>query len=791
MRRRAVVVAALVLVSCAPAAVAGGLTYALWPRPVAKPLVLINTPRHGAEVAIGAATTVEAVARDQDKITRVELWADGLLVEAQNSSLPGGISPFPLVAQWRPPAAGRHSLTVRAFDAEGARAHATIELEAIAEPDGDRDGVADHGDLCPDDLGSPATSGCSDRDGDAIADAEDACPEEAGLPEGEGCPLRSHGDQDGDGVLDGSDACPDRAGSPVLEGCPDADWDGVLDSEDGCPDEVGVAEFDGCPAPGDLDSDGVSDDQDECLWERGLPEFAGCSDFDGDGVRDVDDSCADEPGVSGMGGCPDRDNDGVPDQEDLRPDEPGPPEHHGAPVTGAPDSDGDGLSDDVDFCDSEEGRAEHVGCPPPGEAEDADGDGIADDEELWEVPLSRIYAGAVQRLAVGPGQPVPLVLTRLQVEFRGFAVSGDFVSVACYAYNYQYHDPATRELPIHHYGPYPLEGRSWNIAEELGGRNSFYFQWDNDYSLPVFIECEAYTETGSVDLGEVRLSHLPMEWTGDDITPPRSEGGDEGHWFEVTYRICSVSCELVALEPPTILALVLGGNLGVAWEWEGQEGLIDGFALYVNGVRQGTAPPDARMTYVDFEPACEEGYDLHMTAFRDAPEEDESPPSCAHYLEGIECPRTVRVTFQSLQTYTLPDDEERDDRLGPLFGHFRANGANIGFDYECHEDYVMGGWWLRNNWDYNIAEYLRDCRESPEHYYCPDLNFVDVELGPYDDLTLEAVIYETDGWPGYGYHTVLDGVLTLRPWEIEVGAYTIEDERRDADVTVVLGVWGD
>jgi hypothetical protein len=790
MRKTAIAAAALLSALCCLAALAGGLAYTLWPRPMAKPLVLINWPRHGAEVAVGAATTVEAVARDQDNITRVELWADGQLVEAQNSSLPGGISPFPLVAQWRPPLAGRHSLTVRAFDAAGAQAHATIELEAIAEPDRDGDGVADDGDLCPDESGSQATNGCLDRDGDAIADAEDACPEQAGLSGGEGCPSPGDRDGDGDGVLDGSDACPDAAGSPVLEGCPDADWDGVLDSEDGCPDEAGVAEHDGCPTPGDLDSDGVPDSLDECLWERGLPEFAGCADSDADGVRDVDDACLDEPGVWRLGGCPDRDSDGVPDDEDLRPDEPGPPERHGAPDTGVPDSDGDGVSDDVDFCDSEEGRPEHVGCPPPGEAEDADGDGIADDEELLELPLSRIYAEALQSFAVGPGQAVPMVLTRLQVEFTGFAVSGDFMSVSCYTYNYQGRDPMGA-LPIVHYGPYALEGRSWNIAEELGGRNSFFFQWDNEYALPVFIECRAYTETDSVDLGEVRLSHLPMEWTGDDITPPRSSGGEEGHWFEVTYRICSLSCELVDLEPPNILALVLGGNLGLAWEWEGQEGLIDGFALYVNGVRQGTAPPDARLTYIDFDPACEEGYDLHMTAYRRTPEEDESPPSNAHYLEGIECPRTVRVTFHTLHTYTLAEDEERDGRLGPLFGHFRANGANIYFDYEYRDDFIFGGWWLRNNHDYNISERLRYCRESPEHYYCPDLNFVDVELGPYDDLTLEAVIYETDGWPEYGYHTVLDGELRLRPWEIDVGAFTIEDERGDADVTVVLGVWGD
>jgi hypothetical protein len=790
MRRAATIALGLFLAVCLMSAI-GGLAFVLWPGGVTRPLVLIESPRDGESVTMGDRVIVQAVARDQEKITRVELWVEGQLIEAQTSSLPGGVSPFPLLGQWRPVSSGTHRLIVRAFNSQGARAHASVEVQADVELDGDGDGVADDDDLCPDELGSPAANGCADQDGDAIADIYDSCPEEAGLAEVEGCPSPSQGDGDGDGVRDQLDACPDQAGSPVVEGCPDADWDGVMDREDACPDEAGVAEQDGCPPPGDLDNDGVPDLEDECAWDRGRPEQAGCPDSDGDGLRDVDDACVDEPGVWALAGCPDRDGDGVPDREDLSPNEPGPRERHGAPDTGAPDSDADGVADDADFCDGEEGLPEHVGCPPPGEAEDTDGDGIADDEELPDVPLSHLYAGALQRLAVGPGQSVPFVLTRLQFEFLSFSTSGDFMSIACYTYDYQHYDTATGELPIIRYGPYALEGNSWNIAEILGGANSFYFRWDTEDALPFFMECEGFTETRGFDLGETRWEHPSGVWTGDDVRPPRSLGGDLGHWFEVTYRICPLSCELAALEPPTIVAHVLGGNLGVAWEWEGQEGLIDGFAVYVDGVRQGIAPPDARVTYIDFDPACGESYDLYMTAYRAAPMEDESPPSNTVDLEGIECPRTVRVTFQALHTYTLPQDEERDGLLGPLFGHFRANGANIAFDYEYHDAQQFGGWWLRNNRDYSIAEYFRGCRDSPEHYYCPDLNFVDVDLGPYDDLTLEAAIYETDGWPRYGYHTVLEGELRLRPWEIDVGAYTIEDERHDADVTVVLGTWGD
>jgi hypothetical protein len=82
-----------------------------------------------------------------------------------------------------------------------------------------------------------------DTDGDGVVDKEDICPNEAGLAALSGCP-----DADSDGVADQDDACPDVAGVAALAGCPDADVDGVADQDDVCPNEFGLAEFNGCPA---------------------------------------------------------------------------------------------------------------------------------------------------------------------------------------------------------------------------------------------------------------------------------------------------------------------------------------------------------------------------------------------------------------------------------------------------------------------------------------------------------------------------------------------------------------
>jgi hypothetical protein len=101
MKRRGVILAVSAFtVLCCLVSTAGGLAYLLWPRAVARPVVLIRSPRQGEQVEVGQEVTVRSIARDASKIVRVELWVDGQLQESQVSTLPGGISPFPLLADW-------------------------------------------------------------------------------------------------------------------------------------------------------------------------------------------------------------------------------------------------------------------------------------------------------------------------------------------------------------------------------------------------------------------------------------------------------------------------------------------------------------------------------------------------------------------------------------------------------------------------------------------------------------------------------------------------------------------
>jgi hypothetical protein len=803
-RRKFLIPLTALLGLCFVLAVAAALGYFfLWPRPDVRPLVLINSPRHGEQVEVGQEVTVHSIARDEGKVTRVELWVDGQLQQSQTSNLPRGSSPFPLLARWQPSSPGPHTLIARAFNARGGRGQASVNVEAIEREDRDGDGVADEADACPDVPGPPTANGCPDRDGDGIPDAEDACPDEAGLPEGDGCPSPSEENRDGDGLFDEADACPDEPGSPRAEGCPDADADGVQDSEDACPEEPGPAEQDGCPVPGDMDGDGVPDAEDECPEESGLLEHAGCADGDGDGVRDGDDECPDVPGLPGLGGCPDQDGDGIRDRDDACPDQPG-PGPSGCPDTGVGDRDGDGIPDDVDLCPNEPGPGP-TGCPDPSSGGDDDEPPVP----LWPPP----GGGPFGELG-GFATVIPVEFEAL--EFRAF---DDYDEIYCYA--------SLAGGDMERYGPFEaLDGRQWDIAEHLGGENSRTVLVHDDEPLEVHVECGAYDiyrfpggeEATYWDLGSFTQHHPQSDWDGH-VIEQRSSGGSDGHTFLVSYRICRDSCSDVPFHPPQIWLEEYAGSAYLTWLYYGDPTSIRGFGIYRNGAIVGRRRSDepaaggsgwtpagaTRYTYPfpsSWRPACGTSDEFHVTTYGNNVQE--SPRSNTVTWEGPPCPRTVRVTFGTLQTHDLPDDESGYDSQGPIFGDFTVTGSDVAslsfnaaeWPYRCYQE--CRGIRIRPNSRYSIdanlfATIRREIAEcpfdtcSPEaSYSVPSVNYVIVELGPDDDLTIEAEIGDADSCNAND--AILDDRLVI-PFDMIPSTptrYTLQGRECELDLSVQL-----
>jgi hypothetical protein len=780
---------AILVILCGLLTTAGG-AYFILARASADPVVQISAPTPGARVPVGQEVMIQSLARDDQKIRRVELWVDGRLYDAQMSSVPGGISPFPLIANWSPPISGTHTIIARAYNTRGGQGQATISIEALANTDRDNDGVPDASDDCPDQPGSPAARGCPDRDRDGIRDSDDACPDQPGLPANRGCPTPSVQDHDGDGILDSADSCPDQPGSPLAQGCPDADGDGIADASDACPREPGPRSNNGCPVPNDQDADGVPDASDACPRDPGTPGTRGCPDSDGDGVADREDACPHAPGLPGLSGCPDRDGDGVRDLIDLCPDVPGPASNAGCPVSGAGDSDGDGVRDDTDLAPGEAGPADGGGTSPPGGGTDPEGD---------TEPGERGPFGDM-----GGEEAIDLV----RADALEFSVTQDYDRIYCYA------GQVGREME--RYGSFrALGNRQWDIAEYMGGANSRTFGVVVGQALQLHVECIGSVGTGAFgivrNLGSFTRAYDSSQWDGHIIeelsgaTAP--ERGDPGHSFRVKFRLCRRSCDASAFPPPTVR--LTHERIGpielhyLGWNWSGNRSDITGFRLYVNGNRRATIRnADAnQLNLREYLPECGERAEYSLTAYRsDAGIIRESPPSNRVSITGEACPRRVQVTFQQLQTRELCCETSP---VGPITGNLWANDQQLRFDASDLSYFgTFNGLWLENNHTYDILNLLQiiarwqdSClgRGCPS-YSAPRDNRVTLSLNTSADLTVGIRINNVNKvWVGLlfgGYNEITEIACTAQivipARQIADGAYRANGDRCGMNVALQL-----
>lgn len=85
----------------------------------AAPAVTVLSPTSGLTVARGETVNVQSQASDDKGVIRLELWADGQLARSDASASTAGQTPFQATQPWRADVEGSHTLSVKAYDAEG------------------------------------------------------------------------------------------------------------------------------------------------------------------------------------------------------------------------------------------------------------------------------------------------------------------------------------------------------------------------------------------------------------------------------------------------------------------------------------------------------------------------------------------------------------------------------------------------------------------------------------------------------------------------------------------------
>lgn len=125
----AAIVAGLVILALVMTAV---LMLVVFRRPASVPQVIISAPASGVIVAPGSGVEVQALATDEQGVTRIDLRADNVVVASQTAPDARGVSPFAAVLRWPAGAPGPHTLVVTAYNAAGSASQPAVVLVNVA-----------------------------------------------------------------------------------------------------------------------------------------------------------------------------------------------------------------------------------------------------------------------------------------------------------------------------------------------------------------------------------------------------------------------------------------------------------------------------------------------------------------------------------------------------------------------------------------------------------------------------------------------------------------------------------
>ncbi len=88
-------------------------------RPETAPSVHIDLPSSGTQIRVGEEVIILSMATDERGVTRIELWVDDAFYHQVVSTDPQGQSVLSAQQSWTPTIVGRHTLTIKAYNAAG------------------------------------------------------------------------------------------------------------------------------------------------------------------------------------------------------------------------------------------------------------------------------------------------------------------------------------------------------------------------------------------------------------------------------------------------------------------------------------------------------------------------------------------------------------------------------------------------------------------------------------------------------------------------------------------------
>ncbi|MBN1428949.1 MAG: LysM peptidoglycan-binding domain-containing protein [Anaerolineae bacterium] len=418
-----------------------------------------------------------------------------------------------------------------------------------------------------------------------------------------------------------------------------------------------------------------------------------------------------------------------------------------------------------------------------------------------------LFFGELVSVPQPPAEP-----TQLRLELLSLRTPQDYEGLTCYI-GMAGREP--RRHPDADWNPSTDEtfarvkdkhGTGWNVADYLSGKRVPAFSWPEDRPLPFDISCVGISGGGTqaLRLGRVELFIPPDDW---DSTVRQTEVvGPEGS-FIFGYRVGRARPDIHTIggpfpEPdpnmpvPTNVHTIsrdayfapeteTGDGTAhfyvdpnapplLMWRYEpdGYPVPIAGFRIYLDGALMWMESADRKLGDSHYtvlppewmHPPCGEHYTVTVTAWTPGGVDgfESSPGTPEIVFETPEdCRLLGRFTFKTLQTFTLDDDgdnENRTEKIGPPHGDFYANEDLVSFDTgSLDDDSAANG--LRDDWTYQLYDnnYWRDFWRFGQ----PPSFFVEIDDGePFD---IGFTIWDEDS--GNDDELICEGHWVINPYD--------------------------
>jgi hypothetical protein len=395
------------------------------------------------------------------------------------------------------------------------------------------------------------------------------------------------------------------------------------------------------------------------------------------------------------------------------------------------------------------------------------------------------------------------IASRLEIEALDMNVTGPYDRMYCYL---SLEGNPEKRIPEDEEEFIEIQNGLWNITDHWGGQNRLLIPMPFDEKLTIAGKCLGWQGNTFIDTQQLFAVDIPKEqWDGRRLEidtndyvvgykiqpygPTQAQGAY--HYVDASLKEPEIIGVTAGTDEDPAKKILASRNVTLEWKWEGDEDLINGFIVFVDGEEFRWVERRSRQEQIFLGTSCAGFVEFRVAAF--GPGGARSPQSTGRVYQQPDCEIYAEVKFVSIHTGFT------DDCFGMDCWKYISTGVDIDdFSGPCDALDAYYTIWARSAvemkesfWGGGIYLHFT-CGTNYPFSMIGDVDTFFVPIDPQDPtLRFGARFRDYDFWSDDDIAVIEDEVsMSLADWPDydEVFTYDIRnDEARTLTTIRVLG----